>query len=120
MDAGGHIIGTITNEPRIRTLTSGSTVTNFTVTALPRHYDHEAEEWRETKPVKIRCNAWHGMAGHVHQSLHRGDRVIVVGRLKNNDYTDPVTGLEKSYVELDVDTIGPDLRYVDVEVLTTP
>lgn len=116
-DAGGHIVGNIINEPRTKTLDSGATVTNFTVEARPRHQDTTTGEWRDVKPVRIRCNAWHELGQHVQNSLHRGDRVVVVGRFRNNDYTDPDTGVEKIRIELDVDIVGPDLRHTDVEII---
>jgi single-strand DNA-binding protein len=118
-DAGGHIIGTISNEPRLKTLTNGGTVVNFTVEARPRHYDRDVGEFREVTPVRIRCNAWYDLGDHVMASLHKGDRVYVAGRFKNNDYTDD-KGVVRELVEIDVDSIGPDLRYVSVKVLTQP
>jgi single-strand DNA-binding protein len=114
-DAGGHIIGRISNEPRLKTLATGFIVANFTVVATPRHFDRDAGEFREVTPVRIRCNAHGELGRHVVESLQKGDRVYVVGRLKNNDYTD-AQGVVRELLELDVDAVGPDLRYATVTV----
>lgn len=115
-DAGGHIIGRISNEPRLKTLQNGNVVANFTVVATPRHFDRDAGEFREVTPVRLRCNAWHELGRNVMASLQKGDRVIVVGRIKNNDYTDD-KGVVRELIEMDVDAIGPDLRYAVAEVI---
>jgi single-strand DNA-binding protein len=114
-DVGGHVIGIITHGPRLKKLTTGEVV-NLTVEARPRRYERETGEFVEVKPVRIRCNAHNGIGRNIMSSLRRGDRVVVIGRLRNNDYTDD-NGVVRELVELDIDSIGPDLRYKDLEEL---
>ncbi len=116
-DVGGHVIGRIIKGPKLSVLADGAVVANFTVEASPRRFDKDTRAWKEIKPVVVRCNAWHAMAPHVMASVHRGDRVLVVGRMQSNCFTE-VDGTQKSLMELDVDAMGPDLRYADVQILT--
>lgn len=109
------IIGNLTADPQLRFTPSGRAVANFTVASTPRTFDRDSGEWKDGAALFMRCNAWQHLAEHVAQSLSRGTRVIVSGRLRQRSFE--TQGGEKRYViELDVDDIGPSLRYATVRV----
>jgi single-strand DNA-binding protein len=114
-DAGGHIIGTIIHGPALKKLVTGEVV-NLTVEARPRRYERETGDFVEVTPVRIRCNARNGLAQHIMSSLEKGDRVVAIGRLRNNDFTDD-KGVVHHLVDLELDSIGPDLRYTSLDDL---
>jgi single-strand DNA-binding protein len=109
------IIGNLTDDPSLRFTPSGAAVANFTVASTPRTYDKQTNEWKDGEALFLRCNIWRQAAENVAESLTRGARVIVVGRLQQRSYEDR-EGQKRTVVELTVDEIGPSLRYATAKV----
>jgi single-strand DNA-binding protein len=104
------VIGNLTSDPELRFTASGAAVANFTVASTPRTLDRATQEWKDGEALFLRCSAWRQMAENVAESLSRGSRVMVSGRLKQRSF-DTKEGEKRTVVELDVDEIGPSLRY---------
>jgi single-strand DNA-binding protein len=109
------VIGNVTADPELRFTTSGAAVANFTVASTPRALDRESGEWRDGEALFLRCNIWREAAENVAESLTRGARVIVSGRLKQRSF-ETREGEKRTVVELEVDEIGPSLRYATAKV----
>jgi single-strand DNA-binding protein len=108
------LIGNLTADPELRFTPSGAAVVNFTVASTPRTFDRQSGEYRDGEPLFMRCSLWRDPAENVAQSLSRGDRVVVTGRLRQRTFEKD--GQKRSVIELDVDEIGPSLRYATVKV----
>lgn len=104
------IIGNLTADPELRFTPAGAAVANFTVASTPRTFDKRANEWKDGEALFLRCQVWREAAENVAESLTRGSRVIVSGRLKQRSY-ETREGEKRTVVELEVDEIGPSLRY---------
>ena len=104
------IIGNLTADPELRFTPSGAAVANFTVASTPRTFDRNANEWKDGEALFLRCNLWREAAENVAESLTKGNRVIVSGRLKQRSYDDR-EGNKSTVVELEVEEIGPSLKY---------
>lgn len=104
------IVGNLTADPEIRTIGSGATVANFTVASTPRVWNRQTNQYEDGQALFMRCSAWRDMADHIAQSLKKGTRVIVMGRLQQRSYQ-AQDGSNRTIVELQVDEIGPSLRY---------
>jgi single-strand DNA-binding protein len=98
--------------------TSGSAVANFTVASTPRTFDRQANEWKDGETLFLRASVWREAAENVAESLTKGTRVIVSGRLKSRSY-ETKEGEKRTVIELEVDEIGPSLRYANVKVNRT-
>ena len=109
------IIGNLTNDPELRFTPSGAAVANFTVASTPRMFDRQANEWKDGETLFMRCSVWRDAAENVAESLQRGSRVIVTGRLKSRSY-ETKEGEKRTSIELEVDEIGPSLRYATAQV----
>ena len=109
------VIGNLTEDPTLRFVPSGSAVANFTVAATPRVKDSQTGDWKDGEPLFLRCNAWRDIAENVAESLTRGSRVIVTGRLKQRSFTTR-EGEKRNVIELEVDECGPSLRYATAKV----
>jgi len=109
------IVGNLTGDPEIRFTPSGVAVASFTVAATPRVKDSTSGDWKDGEPLFLRCNIWRQAAENVGESLARGARVIVTGRLKQRSY-DTKEGEKRTVVELEVDEVGPSLRYATAKV----
>jgi single-strand DNA-binding protein len=109
------IVGNLTNDPELRFTPSGSAVANFTVASSSRVLDKATNEWKDGDTVFMRCSVWRQYAENVAESLTRGTRVIVTGRLKQRSY-ETQQGEKRTVVELEVDDIGPALRYSTAKV----
>ncbi|ANA85601.1 single strand DNA binding protein [Gordonia phage Splinter] len=109
------VIGNLTADPELRFTPSGAAVANFTVASTPRQFDRDANEWKDGDPLFMRCNLWRDAAENVTDSLSKGTRVIVQGRLKQRSYEDK-EGVTRTIVELEVDEIGPSLKYATANV----
>jgi single-strand DNA-binding protein len=109
------IIGNLTADPELRFTPSGAAVANFTVASTPRIYDRQSGEWKDGEALFLRCNIWREAAENVAESLTRGARVIVSGRLKQRSF-ETREGEKRTVVELEVDEIGPSLRYATAKV----
>ena len=114
------IIGNLTADPELRWTQSGAAVADFTVASTPRTYDRNAGEWRDGDTLFMRCSVWRDTAENVAESLRKGMRVIVQGRLTQRSY-DTQQGERRTVVELQVDEVGPSLRRARAQVTrTTP
>lgn len=109
------VIGNLTADPELRFTPSGAAVANFTVASTPRTFDRQTNEWKDGDALFLRCAIWREAAENVADSLHKGARVIVSGRLKQRSY-ETKEGEKRTVVELDVDEIGPSLRYATAKV----
>ena len=112
------IIGNLTADPELRFTPSGAAVANFTVASTPRTLDRQSGEWKDGDALFMRCSVWRDAAENVAESLVRGSRVIVSGRLRQRSY-ETKEGEKRTVVELDVDEIGPSLRYATAKVNKT-
>jgi single-strand DNA-binding protein len=104
------IIGNLTADPELRFTASGTAVANFTVASTPRQFDKQSGEWKEGATLFMRCAIWREAAENVAESLTKGARVIVTGRLTQRDYQTR-EGENRTVVELQADEVGPSLRY---------
>ncbi|WP_010533202.1 single-stranded DNA-binding protein [Brachybacterium squillarum] len=104
------VIGNLTADPELRFTQSGAAVASFTVASTPRTFDRQTNEWKDGEALFLRCSVWRDAAENVAESLEKGARVIVQGRLQQRSYTDR-DGNNRTSVELQVDEVGPSLRY---------
>ncbi len=109
------VVGNLTADPELRFTPSGAAVANFTVASTPRIYDRQSGEWKDAEALFLRCNIWREAAENVAESLTRGSRVIVTGRLKQRSY-ETREGEKRTVVEVEVDEIGPSLKYATAKV----
>ena len=109
------VIGNLTADPELRFTPSGAAVANFTVASTPRMFDRQTNEWKDGEALFLRCNIWREAAENVAESLTRGSRVIVSGRLKQRSF-ETREGEKRTVVELEVDEIGPSLKYATAKV----
>lgn len=104
------IVGNLTADPELRFTNSGIPVASFTVASTPRTFDKQSGEWKDGEALFMRCSAWRDLAENVAESLTKGARVIVQGRLQQRSYTDK-EGNQRTALDLQVDEVGPSLRY---------
>jgi single-strand DNA-binding protein len=109
------IIGNLTSDPELRFIATGDAVANFTVASTPRTLDRKSGEWKDGETLFLRCNLWRQPGENAAESLSRGNRVIVQGRLKMRTF-ETKEGEKRTVTELDVDEIGPSLRYATATV----
>ncbi|QRP46114.1 single-stranded DNA-binding protein [Amycolatopsis sp. FDAARGOS 1241] len=109
------VVGNLTSDPELRFTPSGAAVANFTVASTPRTLDRQTGEWKDGEALFLRCNIWRQAAENVAESLTRGARVVVQGRLKQRSF-ETKEGEKRTVVELEVDEIGPSLRYATAKV----
>ena len=109
------LVGNLTADPELRFTSSGAAVANFTVANNPRFFDRQSGEWKDGDPLFLRCNAWRQLAENVAESLTKGSRVIVQGRLKQRSF-ETREGEKRTVIELDVAEVGPALRYATTTV----
>ncbi|KUI31604.1 single-stranded DNA-binding protein [Mycobacterium sp. IS-1742] len=109
------VVGNLTADPELRFTPSGAAVANFTVASTPRIYDRQSGEWKDGEALFLRCNIWREAAENVAESLTRGSRVIVTGRLKQRSF-ETREGEKRTVMEVEVDEIGPSLRYATAKV----
>jgi single-strand DNA-binding protein len=109
------VIGNLTADPELRFTPSGAAVANFTVASTPRTFDRQSNEWKDGETLFLRCSVWREAAENVAESLQKGMRVIVQGRLKSRSY-ETKEGERRTVTELDVDEVGPSLRYASAKV----
>ncbi|WP_024801535.1 single-stranded DNA-binding protein [Nocardia sp. BMG51109] len=112
------VIGNLTADPELRFTPAGAAVANFTVASTPRIFDRNTNEWKDGEALFLRCNIWRDAAENVAESLTRGTRVIVSGRLRQRSF-ETREGEKRTVVELEVDEIGPSLRYATAKVNKT-
>ncbi|NMM16849.1 MAG: single-stranded DNA-binding protein [Cellulomonas sp.] len=112
------VIGNLTGDPELRFTPSGAAVANFTVASTPRTFDRQTNEWKDSDTLFMRCSIWREAAESVAESLTKGMRVIATGRLVQRSY-DTREGEKRTVVELQVDEVGPSLRYASAKVTRT-
>lgn len=112
------IIGNLTNDPELRFTPNGSAVANFTIASTPRTFDKQSNEWKDGETLFLRASVWKEAAENVAESLTKGTRVLVQGRLKSRSY-ETKEGEKRTVMELEVDEIGPSLRYASAKVTRT-
>lgn len=112
------VVGNLTADPELCYTQNGLAVANFTVASTPRVFDRQANEWKDGDPLFIRCSVWREFAEHVASSLVKGSRVIVQGRLKMRRY-ETESGEKRTSTELEVEEIGPSLRYATAQLTRT-
>ena len=113
------VVGNLTGEPELRFTPAGAAVANFTVASTPRTFDRQTNDWKDGETLFLRCNIWRDAAENVTSSLTKGSRVIVQGRLKQRSF-ETREGERRTVVELEVDEIGPSLRYASATITRTP
>ena len=109
------VVGNLTADPELRYTQNGLPVANFTIASTPRTFDRQANEWKDGEALFLRCNIWREAAANVAESLTRGSRVIVTGRLKQRSF-ETREGEKRTVVEVEVEEIGPSLRYATAKV----
>jgi single-strand DNA-binding protein len=109
------VIGNLTDDPELRFTPSGAAVAKFRVASTPRTLDRASGEWKDGEPLFLACSVWRQAAENVAESLQRGSRVIVSGRLRQRSY-ETKEGEKRTVYELEVDEIGPSLRYATAKV----
>lgn len=112
------IIGNLTNDPELRFTPSGQAVANFTIASTPRTFNRQSNGWEDGETLYLRASVWREAAENVAESLTKGMRVIVSGRLKSRSY-ETKEGEKRTVMELEVDEIGPSLRYANAKVNRT-
>ncbi|GAA1075321.1 hypothetical protein GCM10009629_11560 [Pseudonocardia alni] len=108
-------MGNLTADPELRFTPSGAAVANFTVASTPRTFDRQSGEWKDGEALFLRCNIWRQAAENVAESLTRGARVVVQGRLRQRSF-ETKEGEKRTVVEMEVDEVGPSLRYATAKV----
>ncbi|WP_156760007.1 single-stranded DNA-binding protein [Microbacterium karelineae] len=109
------VVGNLTADPELRYTQSGIPVVNFTIASTPRTFDKQAGEWKDGEALFLRCSAWRDFAEHIAGSMTKGMRVIAQGNLRQRNY-ETREGERRSSIELDVQEIGPSLRYATAAV----
>src|SRR6185437_6152170 len=109
------VVGNLTADPELRYTQGGLAVANFTIASTPRTFDRAANDWKDGDPLFLRASCWREFAEHVAGSLAKGSRVIASGRLRQRSYQDR-EGQNRTSIELEVDEIGPSLRYATAQV----
>jgi single-strand DNA-binding protein len=109
------VVGNLTSDPELRYTQNGLAVANFTIASTPRSFDRAANEWKDGEALFLRASVWREIAEHVAGSLTKGSRVIASGRLKQRSY-ETKEGEKRTSIELEVDEIGPSLRYATAQV----
>lgn len=109
------IVGNLTADPELRTTSAGAQVASFTIASTPRTWNRNSNQFEDGQALFLRCSAWRDLATHCAQSLAKGMRVIAQGRLQQRSYQ-ANDGSNRTVVELQVDEIGPSLRYATAQV----
>src|SRR5947207_8585458 len=112
------VVGNVTDDPELRFTPAGAAVANFTVASTPRSFDRQSNEWKDGDTLFLRCSVWRQAAENVAESLHRGTRVIVQGRLRQRSF-ETREGEKRTVVELEVDEVGPSLKFATAKVSKT-
>ena len=109
------VVGNITADPELRFTQNGVAVANFTIASTPRTFDRASNEWKDGEPLFLRASVWREFAEHVASSLSKGARVVATGRLRQRSF-ETKEGEKRTSIELEVDEIGPSLRYATAAV----
>src|ERR1043165_7426157 len=109
------VVGNLTADPELRFTPSGAAVASFTIASTPRQFDRQSNEWKDGEALFLRCSIWRQAAENVAEALQRGMRVVAQGRLKQRSF-ETREGEKRTVIELEVDEIGPSLRYATAKV----
>ena len=109
------VVGNLTADPELRYTQGGLAVANFTIASTPRSFDRASNDWKDGEALFLRASCWREFAEHVAGSLTKGSRVVATGRLKQRSY-ETKEGEKRTSIELEVDEIGPSLRYATAQV----
>lgn len=109
------IVGNLTADPELRTTRNGGAVANFSIASTPRTFNRQSNQWEDGQALFLRCSAWRDLASHCAQTLRKGMRVIAQGRLQQRSYQ-AQDGSNRTVIELQVDEIGPSLKYATAQV----
>lgn len=112
------VVGNLTGDPELRFIQSGAAVVNFTVASTPRTFDRQSNEWKDGDTLFMRCSLWREAAENAAESLTKGMRVVVTGRLVARSWE--ANGEKRTVMEMQVDEVGPSLRYATAKVTRTP
>lgn len=112
------VVGNLTSDPELRYTQAGLAVANFTIASTPKVFDRQTNEWKDGDSLFLRASVWKEYAEHVAGSLMKGSRVIVTGRLKQRSY-ETKEGEKRTSLEIEVDEIGPSLRYATAQITRT-
>ncbi len=112
------VIGNLTDHPELKFTPNGAAVANFTVASTPRTFDRQTNEWKDGEPLFFRCAAWRQLAENVAESLTKGQRVIVTGALRIRNF-ERQDGSKGTSVEINVDEIGPSLKFATAKAERT-
>ena len=112
------VVGNLTDDPELRFTPSGAAVANFRIASTPRTFNRQTNEWEDGEALFLSCSIWRQAAENVAESLQKGMRVVVQGRLKSRSY-ETREGEKRSVMELDVEEIGPSLKYATAKVTRT-
>jgi single-strand DNA-binding protein len=112
------VVGNLTSDPELRYTQNGLAVANFTIASTPRSFDRASNDWKDGDALFLRASVWREFAEHVAGTLTKGSRVIATGRLKQRSY-ETKEGEKRTSIELEVDEIGPSLRYATAQVTRT-
>jgi single-strand DNA-binding protein len=113
------VVGNLTADPELRYTQGGLAVANFTIASTPRNFDRASSEWKDGDALFLRASCWRDFAEHVAGSLTKGSRVVAQGRLRQRSY-ETAEGEKRTSLELEVDEIGPSLRYATAQVIRAP
>ena len=111
-----HIVGNLTSDPELRYTQNGLAVANFTIASTPRNFDRASNDWKDGDALFLRATVWKEFAEHVATSLVKGSRVVATGRLKQRSWNDKETGQKRTAIELEIEEIGPSLKYATAAV----
>jgi len=109
------VVGNLVDDPELRFTPSGAAVANFRIASTPRTFDRQTNEWKDGDALFLTCSVWRQAAENVAESLQKGMRVVVQGRLKSRQY-ETREGEKRTVFEIDVDEVGPSLRYATAKV----
>ncbi|MEU8618296.1 single-stranded DNA-binding protein [Streptomyces sp. NPDC048623] len=112
------VVGNLVEDPELRFTPSGAAVAKFRVASTPRTFDRQTNEWKDGESLFLTCSVWRQAAENVAESLQKGMRVVVQGRLKQRSYEDR-EGVKRTVYELDVEEVGPSLRNATAKVTRT-
>jgi single-strand DNA-binding protein len=112
------VVGNLVDDPELRFTPSGAAVANFRIASTPRTFDKQSNEWKDGDALFLTCSVWRQAAENVAESLQRGMRVVVQGRLKSRQY-ETREGEKRTVFEIDVDEVGPSLKYATAKVTRT-
>src|SRR5215210_1182083 len=112
------VVGNLVDDPELRFTPSGAAVANFRIASTPRTFDKQTNEWKDGDALFLSCSVWRQAAENVAESLQKGMRVVVQGRLKQRQY-ETREGEKRTVVELDVEEVGPSLKYATAKVTRT-